>query len=92
MGRDHKRCGASQQVSSGTAKSSSSLWLDLVFGDARKWLALGIAGGRQEQAVGAGQPKSPDVLRNEAVCAQTDGGQLDRDAFAAFGHLSSLLC
>lgn len=48
--------------------------------------------GRQEQAVGAGQPQSPDVLRNEAVCAQTDGGELDRDAFAAFGRLSSLLC
>lgn len=63
-----------------------------MLGDARKWLALGIAGGGQEQAAGAGQPKSTKMLGNEAVCAKTDGGELDRGAFTAIELLSSLLC
>ena len=41
---------------------------------------------------GAGQRKSTKMLGNEAVCAKTDGGELGRDAFAAVGLLSSLLC
>lgn len=63
-----------------------------MLGDAKKWLALRIAGGGQEQTAGAGQPKSTEMLGNEAVCAKTDGGDLGRDAFAAVGLLSSLLC
>lgn len=55
------------RVSPGTAKSFSSPWLGLVFGDAKKWLGLGIAGGRQEEAEGVGQPKSAEVLGNEAL-------------------------
>lgn len=66
--------------------------LDLAFGDAGKWLALGIAGGGPEQAAGTGQPKSTEMLRNEVGCAKTDGGEPDRDAFTATGLLSPLLC
>lgn len=63
-----------------------------MFGDAKKWLGLGIAGGRQEEAVGTGQPKSTEMLGNEALCAKTGGGKLARDTFAAISLPSSLLC
>lgn len=63
-----------------------------MFGDAKKWLGLGIAGGRQEEAVGMGQPKSSEVLGNEALGAKTGGGKLDRDTFADIRVSSSLLC
>lgn len=63
----------------------------LVFGDAKKWLGLGIAGDRQEDAAGMGQPKNTEGLGNEALCAKT-GGKLDRDTFASIRLPSSLLC
>lgn len=64
-----------------------------MFGDAKKWLGLGIAGGRQEEeAAGMGQPNSTEVLGNEALCAKTGGGKLGRHAFAAVRLPSSLLC
>lgn len=52
---------------------------------------VGIGGGRQEEAAGAGQPKSTEMLRSEGDCAKTDGGELDSDAFAAVGLLFLLL-
>lgn len=42
--------------------------------------------------MGSGQPKSTEMLGNEAVCAKTDGEELGGDAFAAIWLLSSLLC
>lgn len=52
---------------------------------------VGIGGGRQEEAAGAGQPKSTEMLRSEGDCAKTDGGELHSDAFAAVGLLLFLL-
>lgn len=61
-------CGASQRVSPGTAKSFNLPWLGLVFGDAKKWMRLGIAAGRQEEVQAWGRPAALRCLGMGSGC------------------------
>lgn len=66
-------------------------WI-LCLEDARRWLALGTAGGGQEQAAGTGQPKSTEMLRNEAVHAKTDEESCMEMPLQLLGSYPPLLC